>query len=139
MEESVTTNPKFRELLKDAKKKTVGFLSVLPNDIKVERVPTTGGVYKFQRKSRALYIGKAVNLRRRLRDHLSAEIQDTTSAFRRSIHTNPELGIAYGKEMHNWILKNCRYSFYEIDSADMRALVEALTITFKRHPGLLNK
>ncbi|MBI2639550.1 MAG: GIY-YIG nuclease family protein [Candidatus Sungbacteria bacterium] len=101
-------------------------------------LPESGGVYLFRNDANEIvYIGKARNLKRRIRiDHLSQELGDTMSAFRRSI--NKVLGIPFGHEMKSWICSNCKISFIQIDDPDMRSLVEALLIAAVRSKSLLN-
>ena len=101
--------------------------------------PTISGVYIIRNNNgEVIYIGKAKNLRRRiLNDHFSAEKNDTTSAFRRSIY---ELyGIHFGKEMHDWVSNNCRVGFIGIEDHDTYSLVEAILIASFRTKELLNK
>jgi hypothetical protein len=95
-------------------------------------------VYLIYEKEKVIYVGKANNLCRRVyTDHLSEEIADTMSAFRRSLNGRDQT--AYGPGMRAWIVKNCRFSYLPIPDADMRGLVESLAIAFCRTPVLLNK
>jgi hypothetical protein len=100
--------------------------------------PVSGGVYVVYENGKVLYVGKAGNLRRRVfTDHLSGEIADTMSAFRRSLHDRDQT--EYGPAMKAWIVKNCRYAFVEIPDADMRGVVESLAIAVCRTDTLLNR
>lgn len=100
--------------------------------------PENGGVYLFRNVAgEIVYVGKARNLKRRIRvDHLSQELRDTMSTFRRSI--NKVFGIPFGPEMKAWIYSNCKISFVQIDDPDMRSLVEALLVAAGRSKSLLN-
>ena len=101
--------------------------------------PEAGGVYCIRDiKSEVVYIGKAKNIRRRICiDHLSREMNDTMSAFRRSV--NERHRIPFGPEMKEWIINNCRFSYLEIPDADMRSVVESLSVTLCRSETILNK
>lgn len=103
-----------------------------------QTIPTTGGVYLIYNDGEVIYVGKAKKLRRRIHtDHLSSELKDTMSTFRRSINT--KYGVPFGPEMRKWILDKCRFAYLEIEDEDMRSLVEALLISTLRSPALLNK
>lgn len=101
-------------------------------------LPESGGVYLFRNSAgNIIYVGKAKNLRRRIHiDHLSQELQDTMSAFRRSI--NRVFSVPFGPEIRSWICQNCSVSYYQIDNSDMRSIVEALLISVGRSDFLLN-
>lgn len=101
-------------------------------------IPPIGGVYLIYRNDKVIYVGKTKKLRRRIHtDHLSSELKDTMSAFRRSV--NAKHDIPFGPEMREWILDKCRFAYLEVEDNDMRSLVEALLISILRSPALLNK
>jgi GIY-YIG catalytic domain len=100
--------------------------------------PSLGGVYLIYEKKEVIYVGKAKDLRRRIyTDHLSEEVADTMSAFRRSLNSRDQM--PYGPDMRAWIVKNCSFSHLPIPEADMRGLVESTAIAVYRTPALLNK
>lgn len=101
-------------------------------------IPKSGGVYIFYYKDGgALYIGKAKNLDRRIRNHHSAGKKDTTTALRKSV--NAVYGIPFGPAMRSWFIKNCKFAYIEIPDPDMRSLTESLLIASLRTKDLLNK
>jgi len=103
-------------------------------------LPNTQGVYLIYHKNRGImYVGKAKNLRRRINDdHISGELKISTSTFRRKVHK--VYGIIPGKEMRSWVIKNCSFTYAEIENPDVCSLVEVFLITFLRAKGesLLN-
>jgi hypothetical protein len=100
--------------------------------------PSAGGVYVIYEKEEVIYVGKARNLCRRVyTDHLSEEIADTMSTFRRSLNSRDQ--IPFGPGMRAWIVENCCIAYLPISDADMRGLVESLAIAVCRTPLLLNK
>jgi hypothetical protein len=100
--------------------------------------PATGGVYLIYEGEKVIYVGKAKNLARRIfTDHLSEEVADTMSAFRRSLNRRDRT--AFGPGMRTWIVNNCLLAYLEISDADLRGVVESMAIAVLRTPGLLNK
>ncbi|GEM_PF-3373498 len=124
--------------LSEAEVLATTLLNIPPAQVGSTELPEFGGVYLFRNSTDVIiYVGKAINLRRRISvDHLSQELRDTMSAFRRSI--NRVFGIPFGVEMKTWIYENCKVSFCRIDDPDMRSLVEALVISVTRSQSLLN-
>jgi hypothetical protein len=108
-----------------------------------EQIPKTGGVYIFHEvrqggKVERIYVGLARNLRRRIHtDHVSAEKEDTMSAFRRSL--NKVRNMPLGQPIKQWFQLNCTIAFLAIDDPDMRRIVESLVVKCLRSPELLNK
>ena len=80
-------------------------------DFNKSTISSDGGVYLiYGDRGRAIYVGKARNLQRRiLMDHYSGEKRDTTSAFRRSVHERH--GVPFGRDMRQWILKHCHFAY----------------------------
>jgi len=100
--------------------------------------PSVGGVYLIYEGGAVIYVGKAKNLRRRIyTDHLSEEVADTMSTFRRSLNNRDQ--IPFGSGMKVWIISNCTFSCLPVPDPDLRGLVESLAIAACRTPVLLNK
>lgn len=128
---------KLSDVLKKAEVLATALLREKPNNSL--SFPQKAGVYLiYNKERRILYVGKAKNIQRRICiDHLSGELKDTMSAFRRTLHS--DYHIPFGKKMKEWIKDNCLFSYLEIPDADMRSLVEALIIAHLRNGSLLNK
>lgn len=99
-------------------------------------IPTSGGVYVvYDKNKKIIYIGKAVNLKRRiLDDHRGGDDKMSTSTLRRSIHKI--FNIPAGRPVRDWIHSNCLFSYIEIPDHDMRGLVEELGIAYLRKRGM---
>ena len=97
-----------------------------------------GGVYLIRRNNKIIYVGKAVNLHRRINsDHISGEIKNSTSTVRRKISKN--YGILHGQKMREW-MSECKFSTFEIEEPSLRGLVEDYLIYKLKNEGnsLLN-
>jgi len=126
------------QLCECAQKSVLELFSKDPHDIgDTASLPADGGVCLIYEEEEVIYVGKAGNLRRRIKEHLSGEKADTVSAFRRSLHQRN--GTPFGLEMREWVLTRCRLAYLSVSDADMRALVETLAIAWRRTAALLNK
>jgi hypothetical protein len=94
--------------------------------------PKSPGAYLIYNKAgEVIYVGKAVNLKRRINsDHISGELKISTSTFRRKVVRVH--GISPGPEMRKWINQNCQFSYIVIENPDLCDLVESLTILLLR-------
>ena len=127
------------QVIESAKELVCELLNKQPGKMTIRsECPCVGGVYVIHEKDAVIYIGKAKNLRRRVyTDHLSAEVADTMSTFRRSLNGQDQ--IAFGPGMRAWIVENCSFACLPVPESDMRGLVESLAIVLSRTPLLLNK
>jgi len=103
-----------------------------------EKISTNQGVYIIKHNSDGvIYVGKGKNLKRRLIScHLSGEKKVSTSSFRRKVIIF--YGLTAGKPLLNWIEKNTKVAFIEIENSDICHLTEALLIAKLRSKKLLN-
>lgn len=131
-------NELLTSLTTEAKNLLTHLLAVKLADLK--NLPTTGGVYLvFDKSGSVIYVGKAVNLRRRiLEDHRGGDEKMSTSTLRRSV--SKKYDIVPGRPTRDWIRENCQFSYIEIENHDLRDLVETLAIAYFRKSGeeLLN-
>ena len=129
---------KFNQILNQAK---VLAIKLLGKDISnPKNFPETQGVYLVRKNSKIIYVGKGKNLKRRINsDHISGDKDGSTSTFRVSVHKKWK--IPFGKEIRNWIIQNCKFSYIEIPDADLTSLVESLLVVVLRKSDvdLLNK
>ena len=98
-------------------------------------IPDSAGVYLvYNKEGQVMYVGKAVNIRRRiLEDHRGGDVNMSTSTLRRSI--SRVYGIQAGRPVRDWIRDNCSFSYIVINEHDLRDLVEALAIIYFRKSG----
>ena len=130
---------KLNRIIAVAEKFALDAMGVIPTHPDSKNTPTKGGVYVIYHNSDGIiYVGKARNLKRRVHsDHISGELKNTTSTFRRSV--NSKYGIPFGDQMRKWIDDNCRFGILEVDDADIRGVVESILIATLRSDKLLNK
>lgn len=106
----------------------------------LNEIPASSGVYfVFNKDGQVIYIGKAVNLKRRiLEDHRGGDEKMSTSTLRRSV--SRVYNIVPGRPVKDWIRDNCSFSYILIEEHDLRDLIEALAIAYFRKSGnnLLN-
>lgn len=127
------------EVLKESKSIANDLMTKKPVKCSELELPKTGGVYLIYFLKNSMYVGKATNLHRRIKsDHVSGAKDTETSSFRTSLQSNR--GITPGKDMKEWIIKNCFFSYVPIEDRDMCALVEAILIRhFRAKKDMYNK
>jgi len=113
---------------------------LMANKAELDEIPISPGVYlAYNKEGKVIYVGKAVNLKRRiLEDHRGGDEKMSTSTLRRSI--SKIFNIAPGRPVRDWIRYNCSFAYIAIDEHDLRDLVEALAVMYFRKSGssLLN-
>lgn len=114
----------------EAKRLLTNLLNI--NPVELNDIPASPGVYLvYNGEGKVIYVGKAVNLRRRiLTDHMGGDIRMSTSTLRRSI--NKVYGIKAGRSVKDWIINNCLFSYLVIEEHDLRDLVEISAIIYFR-------
>jgi excinuclease UvrABC nuclease subunit len=136
----------FEELSRDYQKICRGNAKKITNEL-IESLPPKPGVYIFYSKikKKVKYVGRANNLKKRIKSHLSKSKKSSSSSFRRKISMKKKK-VVYEKTKQ-YMEKNLLLYYLEFDKKypyvyDYTLLLEAFLIrqwrSMKKHNKLLN-
>jgi excinuclease UvrABC nuclease subunit len=106
----------FEELSRDYRKICKAKKIIITEEL-INNLPNNPGVYIFYEDTKARYVGRANNLRKRLKNHLSSSKTGSNSSFRRKIYNKNK--IKYFQNTKKYIMKNMKLYYLEFDKNDV--------------------
>ena len=118
----------FEELSKDYRKICKGSAKIITDEF-IKNFPKEPGVYIFYKNGKPIYVGRANNLKKRLKSHLSQSKTSSSSSFRRKIERENK-NVSY-PNTRKYIMNKMKLFYLKLNTSNVYAyslLLEAFLI-----------